>query len=127
MRSLQCVIVEAKTVHEEDIKSLISSLKSLLFYGTPIHPVNLAIIPPKKLKHDDDLFLDRVVSSDSDHSDSETMDRYSRFSIKKNNIKDFKLGKFVSMVYLVFLPLQKVHLNCFMHTGICSFPAVPVH
>jgi hypothetical protein len=74
LRSLQCVITESKIVHEEDIKTIISTLKTLLFIGTSVHPVNLAVLPPKKLKHDEDSF--RVISSDSEHSDSELLDRY---------------------------------------------------
>lgn len=37
MRALHYVILEGKSLHEQNVQYLVTSLKSLIFFGTPFH------------------------------------------------------------------------------------------
>ncbi len=75
---IKYVILESKSVRDEEIKPLLTLLKNLSLLGTQANPVAATTSKPTKLEDD----MEKTFSSDSEHSDSEAQDRFQIWKIR---------------------------------------------
>lgn len=126
---MQFVILEAKNLHEEDIKNLLTALKNSALFGTQAHPIPAIALTARKPRSANIPVDEDGKSSDSEQSDSE--DRYQTWKVRYHALTCITaIAKCSSKLFYgywsIFIPSSPAPLSPTIFTMILHDPSSKV-